>query len=93
MELFVKQLAGQLGRSVVDRTGLKGDFDFELQWAAGGNRSIAPKEGGADSPAPADTSGPTIFTAVQEQLGLKLEAQKGPVEMLVIDRAERASEN
>jgi uncharacterized protein (TIGR03435 family) len=46
-----------------------------------------------DSPLPADSSNPSIFTAVQEQLGLKLEASKGPVETLVIDHIEKASGN
>jgi uncharacterized protein (TIGR03435 family) len=93
MELFAKQLASQLGRSVVDRTGLTGDFDFALTWTPDAGQSMGPKEGTVDSPPPADASGPTIFTALREQLGLKLEAQKGPVEILVIDRAEKASEN
>ena len=92
LELFAKQLATQLGRSVIDSTGLKGDFDFKLEWTPDANQPMGLKEG-VDGPAPADSSGPTIFTAVQEQLGLKLEAQKGPVELLVIDRAEKASEN
>jgi uncharacterized protein (TIGR03435 family) len=93
MELFAKQLGNQLGRSVVDNTSLNGDFDFKLEWTPDSGQPMGPKEGGVDGPAPADASGPTIFTAVQEQLGLKLEAQKGPVEILVIDRAEKASEN
>ena len=45
------------------------------------------------APPPPDTSGPTIFTALQEQLGLKLESQKGPVDTIVIDHVERPSEN
>jgi uncharacterized protein (TIGR03435 family) len=66
---------------VVDKTALQGDFAFELEWTPD------------PSPAPADDSGPSIFTALQEQLGLKLEPQKGPVEILVIDHVERPSEN
>ena len=69
-----------LSRLVVDRTGLTGSFDFELQWSADTGRPSA------GAPA-ADT--PSIFTALQEQLGLKLEAQRGPVEFLVIDTIER----
>ncbi|HEV8416751.1 MAG TPA: TIGR03435 family protein [Bryobacteraceae bacterium] len=85
--MLAQNLSGLMGRPVVDKTGLTGKYDFVLEWtpdlgAAGPD--------GANSPAP---SGPTIFTALQEQLGLKLEAQKGPVENIVIDRAEKPSEN
>jgi uncharacterized protein (TIGR03435 family) len=79
MATFASALAGKLGRSVVDRTGLKGFYDFLLTWT--------PDEAQAESP------GPSLFTAIQEQLGLRLEAAKGPVEILVVDRAERPSEN
>ena len=65
-----------LSRLVVDRTGLMGGFDFELQWTADTGRPAA-------GTSPSDA--PSIFTALQEQLGLKLEAQRGPVEFLVID--------
>ncbi len=78
-------LEGQLRRSVKDMTGLTGEFDFTLDWAP----DEAPP--GAE-PAPA-TDGADLFTAVQEQLGLKLEPAKGPVEILVVEQAERASEN
>ena len=71
------------GRIVVDRTGLAGSWDFELTFAARGR--------GAD--APADPDVPDFFTAVQEQLGLKLEATKGPVEVIVIDSVERPTED
>ena len=90
-------LSQQLGRPVVDKTGIKGNYDFTLQWTPdetqrgmglGGMEKPA-----TDSPMPADTSGPSVFTAVQEQLGLKLEAAKGPVEILVIDHIERPSGN
>jgi uncharacterized protein (TIGR03435 family) len=67
-----------IGRPVIDKTDLTGSFDIRLEYA----------------PAPsADSTGPSIFTAVEEQLGLKLASDKGPVEVLVIDHVERPSEN
>lgn len=75
-------------RTVIDETGLKGAYDIELVWTP----DLHPPSPGADPPA-SDRDGPSIFTAFQQQLGLKLESKKGPVEFLVIDRAGRASEN
>jgi uncharacterized protein (TIGR03435 family) len=77
------QLAAELpsateGRHVVDRTGLSGMFDVSLTWATD---AIGP------NPSPADA--PSIFAAIQEQLGLKLEPTKAPMEVIVIDSAER----
>jgi uncharacterized protein (TIGR03435 family) len=85
-------LSQQAGRIVVDRTGLTGMFDFDLQWTPEQLPQRAPGTP-ADQPlringADIDPNGPSIFTAVQEQLGLKLEAQRGPVEVLVIDSVE-----
>lgn len=94
MTMLANQLAQQLGRSVVDKTGLAGDFDFELTWTpevGQGGGPFGPVPGGP--PPPPDESGPSIFTAVQEQLGLRLESTRGPVETIVIDRLERPSEN
>ena len=65
---------------VIDRTGLTGNFDIELQWTPDNLRSVAAAAGG---------DGPSLFTALQEQLGLKLESARGPVEYLVIDSAEQ----
>jgi uncharacterized protein (TIGR03435 family) len=82
----------------VNKTGLTGTYDFTLTWTPDESQGQmfkgAPdgKEAGDGAPPP-ETSGPTIFTAIQEQLGLKLESQKGPVEILVIDHVERPSEN
>ena len=73
---LANELGGWVGRVVVDKTGLSGTYDFLLKWTP------------ADSAPVGDDAPPSIFTAVQEQLGLKLESQKGPVEMLVIDRVE-----
>jgi uncharacterized protein (TIGR03435 family) len=76
-QILDEALSEVLGRPVVDKTGLTGFYDFKLEW----------------TPDDSDTPGPSIFTAIQEQLGLKLEAQKGPVKVLVIESAEKASEN
>jgi uncharacterized protein (TIGR03435 family) len=84
------------GRLVLDETGIKGNYDFTLHWAAQGPRALEANAGdnqAGGNGAPADSSGPSIFTAIQEQLGLKLEPTKGPVEMLVIDNIEKPSEN
>lgn len=82
-------LSPQLARIVVDRTGLEGNFDLELRWAPdqlpGGGFGVPPP--GAPLP-PVDPDAPSLFTAVQEQLGLKLESERGPVDVLVIDGAE-----
>jgi bla regulator protein BlaR1 len=86
LQLLVLNLANQLGRPVIDKTGLTGKYTFELKWAAS-LPSAAPS-----SMAPDPDEG-SIFTALQEQLGLRLESQKGPVRVLVVDRAERPSEN
>ncbi|HUP05049.1 MAG TPA: TIGR03435 family protein, partial [Bryobacteraceae bacterium] len=99
MDFLVQQLARQVGRTVVDQTGLKGKYDFTLKWTPDPGTPagmVGPPAGGGRAPdnsAPPDTSGPSIFTAVQEQLGLKLESTKGPVEIIVIDHIERPSEN
>lgn len=69
-----------LSRMVLDKTGLKGTFDFELQWTPDNLRSAAGST---------QTDSPSIFAALQEQLGLKLEPQRGPVEFLVVDSIER----
>ena len=95
LESLVKQLSGQLGRTVLDKTGLKGNYDFNLQWTPDASRTPMLKgaEGGRLETAAPPDSGPSIFTAIQEQLGLKLESQKGPVEILVIDHVEKPSGN
>jgi uncharacterized protein (TIGR03435 family) len=72
-----------LHRPIVDRTGLTGTFDFHLEWTP--DLATVPQSD--------DAAGPSIFTALQEQLGLKLESAKGPVEVLVIDHVEPLSEN
>jgi uncharacterized protein (TIGR03435 family) len=77
-----------LDRPVVDKTGLSGKFDFDLEWAPDESQF-----GGDVAPASADAPSAPFFTAIQQQLGLKLEATKGPVEALVVDGVERPSAN
>jgi uncharacterized protein (TIGR03435 family) len=79
-----------VGRSVVDKTGVAGGFSVHLRFAPD---DPAPDPSRPGPPVAADLTGPSIFTAVQEQLGLKLESSKGPVEILVIDSVEKPSEN
>jgi uncharacterized protein (TIGR03435 family) len=85
-EMLAKVLSDQLSRSVQDQTGLKGVFDFKLEWEPDAS-STGPD--GVRTP-PDLGAGSSLFTAIQEQLGLKLEARKGPVEVLVIDHIESA---
>lgn len=95
--LLAYQLSLQLGRTVIDKTGLTGAYDFTLEWAPepgqGGPESIGlPPDPSLKFP-PADPNRPSIFTAVQEQLGLRLHSEKGPVGMIVIDSVSRPTEN
>ena len=95
MDFVAQALSNQLRRPVLDKTGLKGNYDIKLTWTpdAAAQGPLGPLPPGVDAPPPPDPNGPTIFTAVQEQLGLRLESQKGPVDMIVVDRAEKASDN
>jgi uncharacterized protein (TIGR03435 family) len=79
------QLARQLERPVVDKTGLTAVYTLKLEWTPD-DQPAGRGEGGAGEPA----LGPSIFTAVQEQLGLRLQTQKLPVEIIVVDRVDRA---
>jgi uncharacterized protein (TIGR03435 family) len=76
-----------LDRAVVDQTGLSGRYDFDLEWTPDENQF------GGNLPRSVDATRPSLFVAMQEQLGLRLEATRGPVSALVIDRVERPSEN
>jgi uncharacterized protein (TIGR03435 family) len=78
-----------LDRPVLDQTGLTGRYDFTLTWAPLGTEF----GGGLPAPAPIDNPPPNLFTAIQEQLGLKLEAVKAPADVMVIDKAEKPSAN
>lgn len=97
VSLLAEILSHQLGRQVVDHTELKGNYDFKLQWTPDENQPFSGPDGGPiPSPAsapPPDSSGPSLSTALQEQLGLRLESQKGPVTVFVIDHVEEPSPN
>jgi len=84
MELLARNLFGNLSSPVVDMTGIKGGFDLTLEWSPDEVESSV--KAGGEAAEPAALAGPSIFAAVQEQLALKLETQKAPVEMIVIDR-------
>jgi uncharacterized protein (TIGR03435 family) len=93
LQQFTTALSNILQRPVIDRTGFTGTFDVDLEWIAD---QTTPGLMAPDMPPPessGDDAGPTIFTVLQEQLGLKLQPAKGPVEVLVIDRVERPSTN
>jgi uncharacterized protein (TIGR03435 family) len=89
---LLRVLSRQVGRTVLDKTGLKDDYDFKITYAP--DLALQPEfaAAGADSLS-AGGGGPSLFTALREQLGLRLEAQKGPVEVLVIDSIQRPSGN
>lgn len=93
MQALVSQISGMVNRRVVDRTGLTGLYDFELEFSMRGQMPLTTQSaaGNTTTTAPID-DGPTIFDAVRE-LGLKLESEKGPVEHLVIDSVERPTED
>lgn len=77
MSMLAEMLSKQLEVPIVDKTGLSGDYDFTLRWG----------------PENDSEAGPSIYTAIQEQLGLRLEAAKLPIECLVVDHVERPSPN
>jgi uncharacterized protein (TIGR03435 family) len=98
LSVLTNSLRQNLGRPVVDKTGLTGLFDLRLQYSLDGVPGVPTPFGGIAAPAagtigaPADPL-PSLFTAIQEQLGLKLESSKAPVEILVIESAQKPVEN
>ncbi|HEV3220063.1 MAG TPA: TIGR03435 family protein [Candidatus Acidoferrales bacterium] len=93
---LISALAKEVGgRTILDETGLKGEYDFKLDWTPELNNPVTATDASpssATAPLP-DSSGPSIFTALQEQLGLKLESKKAPRDVVVIDHVERPSGN
>jgi uncharacterized protein (TIGR03435 family) len=96
MATLARMLSFDLQSPVIDRTGLSGDFVIHLAWSPAATAAIpvsGDDAGDPGRPTADQTSGASLFAALQEQLGLKLESAKGPVEVLVIDRLDRPSEN
>jgi bla regulator protein blaR1 len=93
MPAFAKMLTSLVGREVIDKTGFTGRFALHLEFAMDDTLAGLPNPTGPDISAPADAGKPTLFTAIQEQLGLKLQTSTGPVDVFVIDHVERPTEN
>ena len=91
MELFAFRLAAVIDRPVIDQTGLKGDYDFKLTYTMDLPPNFSPNT--MLNGQPIDISGPSIFQAVRQQLGLRLDPRKGPVQVMVIDHVEKPSPN
>jgi uncharacterized protein (TIGR03435 family) len=97
MSQMLGTLSMIVNRTVVDRTGLTGNYDFDLSYTPD-QLPQRPAGTPADQPLTVngvaiDPNGPSIFTALQEQLGLKLDSTRGPVDVLVIDSIDHPSEN
>jgi len=93
LPLFASVLGQQLGRTIIDKTGLPGRFDMKLQWVPDMEPSPVGADDSANRSSPSDLSSPSIFTAVREQLGLELQSTKGPTGFLIIDHVEKPSDN
>jgi uncharacterized protein (TIGR03435 family) len=95
IDMLAHSLAQQLGRTVVDKTGLTGNYDLKLQWTP--DNPPPPMLGGPGGQVHAenasDAAPVSLFTAIQEQLGLKLESEKGSVDVIVIDHIDPPSPN
>jgi uncharacterized protein (TIGR03435 family) len=89
VEMLTHVLAMVLGSPVLDKTGLEGRYKFKLEWTEEARKGVPiPPDANASDP-----SGPSIYSAIQQQLGLKLETQKAPVDMILIDRAQKPTAN
>jgi uncharacterized protein (TIGR03435 family) len=92
INLLVQRLSSEVGHVVIDKTGLAGRYDFTLKCRPGEIRALTDGDGWANVPETED-SGPSLFSALEEQLGLKLLSQKGQVEVLVIDKLDKPTQN
>jgi uncharacterized protein (TIGR03435 family) len=89
IKMLANYLSMDLGRPVNDETGLTGQYDLKLDWTP----DLAPSPETASARTDNPAAGPSIFTALTEQLGLRLESKKGPVQMYVVEKIERPTEN
>jgi uncharacterized protein (TIGR03435 family) len=95
MQILVAQLSRRLGRTVMDKTGLTGNYDFTLRWTPDAEElgrvraAMSPQKLVDDQPTTPTDSAPPLITAVQEQLGLKLQPQVERVPVIVVDHAEQ----
>lgn len=90
---LVDQLSQMLGQQVVDHTGLKGTYQYTLQFSPRGNLHGMPPDAEPGTNSASDDNTASIFTALQEQLGLKLESMKGPVDTITVDHIKEPSQN
>ncbi len=91
---LIRTLSRVTDRTVIDKSGYTQTFNATLEWASDQGGASPPAPEGSESAAPsADTTGASVFTVLQEQLGLKLESTKGPVDVLVIDHVEKPTPN
>jgi uncharacterized protein (TIGR03435 family) len=88
MGRFAEALSRMLGAPVVDTTGVSGEFSFKLEWTPESSQQASPGTLPAEIP-----SGPSLFTVLQQDLGLRLEPRKAPIDILMIDNAEKPTEN
>jgi uncharacterized protein (TIGR03435 family) len=88
---FAEGLSRMAGRPVLDKTGINGQFVFYLEWTS--EASLPGSASTPDGPSPPADSGPSIFAALQQKFGLRLEASRAPIEILVIDHVEKPTEN
>ena len=93
MPQLIGSLSRQLGRPIIDKTRLAGNYDFKLSYTPEARDAIFGRQTPPETATAPDPNEASIFTALQEQLGLRLESAKGPIQMLVIDRVERTSAN
>jgi len=97
LQILTEQLSQILGQTVLDKTGLTGNYAFTLRWtpdaAEDARFRAAAIAAGAPAPGSPDSNGPTLGTALEQQLGLKLESHTAPVQVLVVDHFEIPSEN
>ncbi len=94
---FASQLSYALGRPVIDKTSLSGEFNFALEWTPEPGEDDGPTTSGLPPGTPAEAAstqdGPSIFTAIQQQLGLRLKSARGPVDVIVIDHVQIPADN